>query len=79
MPAVVGDARPRPDEVRRGELVEGHDVVDRVALVAHERDRPDNQGRWYHVMLTIDVAGARYRAAVDVDSHQSATGVQWKD
>ena len=47
-------------------------------LVAHERDRPDNQGRWYHVMLTIDVAGARYKAAVDVDSHQSATGVQWK-
>lgn len=47
-------------------------------LTAHERDRPDNQGRWYHVMLTIDVAGARYKAAVDVDSHQSATGVQWK-
>ncbi len=47
-------------------------------LIAHERDRPDNQGRWYHVMLTIDVAGARYKAAVDVDSHQSATGVQWK-
>ena len=47
-------------------------------LTAHERDRPDQQGRWYHVMLTLDVAGARYRAAVDVDSHQSATGVQWK-
>ncbi|MBK8447572.1 MAG: DUF2278 family protein [Micropruina sp.] len=47
-------------------------------LVAHERDRPDNQGSWYHVMLTIDVAGATYKAAVDVDSHQSATGVQWK-
>lgn len=47
-------------------------------LVAHERDRPDNQGRWYHVMLTIDSADGRYRAAVDVDSHQSATGVQWK-
>lgn len=47
-------------------------------LVAHERDRPDNQGRWYHVMLSIDVDGAQYRAAVDVDSHQSATGVQWK-
>ncbi|MFT4216563.1 MAG: DUF2278 family protein [Micropruina sp.] len=47
-------------------------------LVAHERDRPDNQGRWYHVMLTIDSAGGRYRVAVDVDSHQSTTGVQWK-
>lgn len=47
-------------------------------LTGHERDRPDNQGRWYHVMLTIDVSGAVYKAAVDVDSHQSATGVQWK-
>ena len=47
-------------------------------LLAHERDRPDAQGRWYHVTLTIDVSGARYRAAVDVDSHQSATGVRWK-
>ena len=47
-------------------------------LLAHERDRPDNQGRWYHVKLTVDVAGATYSVAVDVDSHQSATGVQWK-
>ncbi|MFT3971838.1 MAG: hypothetical protein QM695_16560 [Micropruina sp.] len=47
-------------------------------LTADERDRPDNQGRWYRVLLSIDVAGARYKAAVDVDSHQSATGVQGK-
>ena len=58
-------------------LVNGYGVLIGT-LFAHERDRPDNQGRWYHVMLTIDSAGGRYRAAVDVDSHQSATGVQWK-
>lgn len=58
-------------------LEHGYGVL-RGTLVGHERDRPDNQGRWYHVMLTIDVVGVTYKAAVDVDSHQSATGVQWK-
>ena len=47
-------------------------------LDSYERDRPDNQGMWFHDNLTISAAGATYRAAVDVDSHQSATGVQWK-
>jgi uncharacterized protein YukJ len=47
-------------------------------LVEHHRDRPDDQGRWYHVNLTVTAAGTTYRVAVDVDSKRSATGVQWK-
>jgi hypothetical protein len=47
-------------------------------LEGFERDRPDNQGRWFHDNLTISAGTSSYRAAVDVDSHQSATGVQWK-
>jgi hypothetical protein len=47
-------------------------------LTGHVRDTPDNQGRWYHVNLSIDAPPGSYRCAVDVDSKQSATGVQWK-
>lgn len=47
-------------------------------LVSHHRDTPDAQGQWFHVNLAVDAAGQRYRGAVDVDSHQSATGVEWK-
>ncbi|WP_250034975.1 DUF2278 family protein [Paractinoplanes maris] len=42
------------------------------------RDRPDNQGRWFHVNLEVDAPAGRYRCAVDVDSKKSDTGVQWK-
>lgn len=45
------------------------------------RDPPDDYGRWYHVNLEVDVegvTGGRYRCAVDVDSKQSSTGVQWR-
>src|SRR5262245_15005527 len=47
-------------------------------LDRHYRDNPDNQGRWYHVNLIVKVEQSEYRCAVDVDSHQSATGVEWK-
>ncbi|MFD3329747.1 DUF2278 family protein [Streptomyces sp. NPDC058701] len=47
-------------------------------LHRHFRDRPDAQGRWFHVNLEVDAPAGRYRCAVDVDSAQSATGVQWK-
>ncbi len=47
-------------------------------LTGHYRDTPDDQGRWYHVHLVIDVAGVDYEAAIDVDSKQSAVGVEWK-
>ncbi|MFJ4776058.1 DUF2278 family protein [Streptomyces sp. NPDC088762] len=47
-------------------------------LHRHFRDQPDAQGRWFHVNLEVDAPAGRYRCAVDVDSKQSATGVQWK-
>ncbi|MGW5851772.1 DUF2278 family protein [Streptomyces sp. NPDC055254] len=47
-------------------------------LHRHFRDRPDDQGQWFHVNLEVDGPAGRYRCAVDVDSKQSSTGVQWK-
>jgi uncharacterized protein YukJ len=47
-------------------------------LHSHFRDQPDTQGRWYHVNLEVDAPAGRYRCAIDVDSKQSSTGVQWK-
>ncbi|HEY9371631.1 DUF2278 family protein [Streptomyces sp.] len=47
-------------------------------LFRHYRDQPDNQGRWFHVNLEVDAPGGRYHCAVDVDSHKSNVGVQWK-
>jgi hypothetical protein len=47
-------------------------------LVQHFRDTPDDQGRWFHVNLEVDAPAGRYRCAVDVDSHLSAVGVQWR-
>jgi uncharacterized protein YukJ len=47
-------------------------------LVSHVRDTPDDQGRWFHVNLTVSAAGRSYRCAIDVDSHQSDTGVEWR-
>lgn len=47
-------------------------------LTHHERDKPNNQGRWFHVKLTVTADGKSYQCAIDVDSKQSNTGVQWK-
>jgi hypothetical protein len=47
-------------------------------LAGFERDKPDNQGRWFHVKLSVSAAGHSYQCAVDVDSKQSNIGVQWK-
>jgi uncharacterized protein YukJ len=47
-------------------------------LVSHHRDPPDAQGRWFHVNLVIRANEQTYRCAVDVDSKQSAIGVEWK-
>jgi len=47
-------------------------------LTSHERDQPDNQGRWFHVKLTVRVGAQDHHVAVDVDSKQSAFGVEWK-
>jgi hypothetical protein len=47
-------------------------------LHRHFRDRPDDQGRWFHVHVEVDAPAGRHRCAVDVDSKLSAVGVQWK-
>jgi uncharacterized protein YukJ/tRNA(Arg) A34 adenosine deaminase TadA len=47
-------------------------------LERHERDQPDNQGKWFHVNVFLDVAGEEHHCAIDVDSKQSNTGVEWK-
>lgn len=47
-------------------------------LVSHERDDPDEFGRWWHVKLELRSGARRFRVAVDVDSKNSAAGVQWK-
>jgi hypothetical protein len=47
-------------------------------LTEHHRDTPDDVGKWFHVNLTVAAAGRNYRCAIDVDSHQSNTGVEWK-
>ncbi|GEA84201.1 hypothetical protein CWIS_10805 [Cellulomonas sp. A375-1] len=47
-------------------------------LTSHERDTPDNQGRWFHVNLQVQTPAGSYRCAVDVDSAKSAIGVQWR-
>ena len=47
-------------------------------LVSHHRDPPDAQGRWFHVNLVVRASEQTYRCAVDVDSKQSAVGVEWK-
>jgi hypothetical protein len=47
-------------------------------LTEHHRDPPDNFGKWYHVHLGVTGGGHVYEAAIDVDSHDSAIGVEWK-
>ncbi|KQX49823.1 MULTISPECIES: DUF2278 family protein [unclassified Streptomyces] len=47
-------------------------------LHRHYRDQPDDQGRWFHLHLEVDAPDGRYQCAVDVDSHKSNVGVQWK-
>jgi len=47
-------------------------------LGGHHRDPLDDFGRWYHVNLEVDAPLGRYRCAIDVDSHASNTGVEWR-
>ncbi|HYR91224.1 MAG TPA: DUF2278 family protein [Terriglobia bacterium] len=47
-------------------------------LASHHRDPPDNVGRWFHVHLSVSAQGHNYDCAIDVDSHQSNTGVEWR-
>ena len=50
----------------------------RGTLTSHFRDTEQNQGRWYHVHLRLTASGREFEAAIDVDSKNSAVGVQWK-
>ena len=47
-------------------------------LTAHERDPADDFGKWFHVHLHVAAQGHDYDCAIDVDSHQSSVGVEWK-
>lgn len=42
------------------------------------RDPPDNFGRYYHGNVLVRAPAGQYHCAVDVDSKQSATGVEWR-
>ena len=58
-------------------LNDGHGVL-AGTLTGHQRDTPNNQGRWFHVKLSVAAGGQTFECAVDVDSKQSNTGVMWK-
>ena len=42
------------------------------------RDPPDNYGRYYHANLMVRAPQGLYHCAIDVDSHQSNSGVEWR-
>ena len=42
------------------------------------RDPPDNFGRYYHANLIVQAPAGTYHCAIDVDSHASNTGVEWR-
>jgi len=42
------------------------------------RDDPDEYGRYFHGNLFLTAPGGSYHCAIDVDSHQSNTGVEWR-
>lgn len=42
------------------------------------RDPPDNFGKYYHGNLVIATPAGHYKTAIDVDSKNSAIGVEWR-
>jgi len=42
------------------------------------RDPPDDYGRYYHGNLILSAPAGSYHCAIDVDSHQSNVGVEWR-
>jgi hypothetical protein len=42
------------------------------------RDDPDNYGKYYHGHLRVSAPAGIYSCAIDVDSKQSAVGVEWR-
>jgi len=42
------------------------------------RDQPDNQGKYYHGHVRVNLPGGEfYNCAIDVDSHQNSIHVEW--
>jgi uncharacterized protein YukJ len=58
-------------------LTDGYGVLSGT-ITNYYRDPPDNAGRYYHGNLIITAPRGQYRCAIDVDSHQSNTGVEWR-
>jgi hypothetical protein len=48
------------------------------AIQNYYRDSPDNYGRYFHGNIVIQAPAGQYHCAVDVDSKQSNTGVEWR-
>jgi len=42
------------------------------------RDPPNDFGQYYHGNLVLTAPAGTYRCAIDVDSHQSEVGVEWR-
>jgi hypothetical protein len=42
------------------------------------RDPPNRYGQYYHGNLILSAPVAQYHCAIDVDSHQSSVGVEWR-
>ena len=57
-------------------LSHGYGVL-RGTIQDYYRDDPDDLGRYYHGNLIV-AAGGSYHCAIDVDSKQSNTGVEWR-
>ncbi len=41
-------------------------------------DTPEDQGEYFHINTRVDVNGSQYEGPIDVDSKNSAVGVEWR-
>lgn len=58
-------------------LSDGYGVV--IGTISdYYRDQPDNFGKYYHGNIKVNTPAGIYHCAIDVDSHQSEVGVQWR-
>ena len=46
--------------------------------LGYSRDPPDNFGKYYHGHIQVQAPLGVYECAVDVDSHKSNVGVEWR-
>ncbi|NOQ28166.1 MAG: DUF2278 family protein [Bacteroidales bacterium] len=45
---------------------------------SYYRDDPDNFGKYYHEHIIVQTNNGNYQCAIDVDSKNSAVGVEWR-